>query len=94
MPPQRIVELTETQRAELRELRDHAELAYLRERAAAILKVADGQSVRQVALRSLLRVRDPETVSRWLAQYQALGGEGLRIKAGRGRKPKYFPPQS
>ena len=93
MPAAREVRLSESQQAELEETRDHHRLPYLRERAAAILKVAGGQSVRQVAEQGLMRRHEPETVSGWIDQYEARGLEGLKIKAGRGRKPVFSPSQ-
>jgi hypothetical protein len=42
MRPPQTLELSEQQRAELEDLRDHSPLPYLRERAAALLKIADG----------------------------------------------------
>ncbi|HML23368.1 MAG TPA: helix-turn-helix domain-containing protein [Aggregatilinea sp.] len=93
MPRRRQLELTPEQGAELRDLRDHAAQPYVRERAAALLKVAEGQPVRQVALQGLLRVHEPETVSTWIDRYRADGASGLRVKRGRGRKPAHFPPE-
>ena len=46
MPGRLQLSLTEPQRAELEELRDHSPRPYLRERAAALLKVAGGLSGR------------------------------------------------
>lgn len=57
--------------------------AYLRERAAALLKIAAGLSPRQVALRGLLRPRHPSAVNRWLAAYQAHGLGGLYVQPSR-----------
>ncbi len=56
------VTLSEQQREDLLDVRDHHEKPYMRERAAAVLKVAGppgekGQSARQVALHGLLRER-------------------------------------
>lgn len=85
------VRLSAEQRAELTRLRDHHAKAYVRERAAAILKVADGQSVYAVAERGLLRRRKAETVSDWIKRYLAEGGSGLLVQAGRGRKPAFSP---
>lgn len=61
------LDLTDEERAVLLRVRDHHEKPYMRERAAAVLKVAgapdeDGASVRQVALDGLLRERRPKTV--------------------------------
>ncbi len=51
MPARKELPLSEEQRAELLIVRDHTYQPYMREGAAALLKVADGQSVRQVALK-------------------------------------------
>jgi hypothetical protein len=83
--------LSDSQRAELAQLRDHHPKPYLRERAAALLKLADGWPFRLVAAQGLLRPRDPETVSAWLARYHAAGTAGLAIRKGRGRKPAFSP---
>ena len=45
----RAFDLTSAERAELTRLRDTAPQAYLRERAAALLKVADGMSAARAA---------------------------------------------
>ncbi|MFN3763204.1 MAG: hypothetical protein ACK4WK_08405, partial [Anaerolineae bacterium] len=73
------VVLTAEQRAELEQMRDHHPKPYVRERAAAILKVADGQSMRQVALCGLLKRREPETVKEWVLRYLADGPESLLV---------------
>lgn len=85
------LELTSEQQRELEYIRDHHEKAYIRERSAAILKIADGMSGRQVALHGLLRRRDPDSVYSWFHSYQAEGIAGLMIKPGRGRKPAFSP---
>lgn len=85
--------LSEAQKQELEQARGHHTKAYVREAAAAILKVAAGNSARQVAASGLLKVRDPETVSDWIQRYQAQGLAGLRVKAGRGRKAAFFPTE-
>ncbi|MCL6432098.1 MAG: helix-turn-helix domain-containing protein [Anaerolineae bacterium] len=87
----RVVHLNAQQRSELVHLRDHAPKAYLRERAAAILKIAGGQSARSVALNGLLKPRDPDSVRGWLNRYLAEGVKGLYIRPGRGRKPAFSP---
>ena len=91
MPAKTKVTLTAESRAELLYLRDHASKPYLRERAAAILKVADGHPVYQVAATGLLKPRAPTTVGNWIKRYQAEGVQGLYIRPGRGRKPSFFP---
>jgi hypothetical protein len=83
--------LTTEQRAELEWARDHHSKPYVRERTAAILEVADGQSNRQVALHGLLRRREPQAVKEWTLHYLAEGLDGLLVKPGRGRKPAFLP---
>lgn len=89
MPKQLQLDLTDRQRAELIDLRDHHEKPYIRERAAALLKIADGQSANQVAKGGLLKKRLHVTVGRWVERFRKKGAEGLKIKSGRGRKPSY-----
>ena len=93
MPRAYQLTLSEEQRAELKKARNTHPKAYVRERAAAILKVADGQSVRQVALHGLLKPREPETVSGWIARYLAEGVKGLLVRPGAGRKPAFSPSE-
>ena len=71
------VSLTEQQRQHLQEARDHHPEPYVRERSAAILKIADGHSPHWVATQGLLKPRDPDTVYRWLTQYLTEGLPGL-----------------
>jgi hypothetical protein len=92
MPNPLIIELTETQRAELEDVRNHHPKPYMRERAAAILKIADGVSGRETARHRLLRPHWPDTIYEWVRRYQAEGIAGLKIRPGRGRKPAFFPP--
>jgi len=69
----------------------HHPLPYVRERAAALLKMADEQSGRQVALHGLLKKRYPDTVYDWVKRFKAEGMPGLLVKPGRGRKPAFSP---
>lgn len=87
----RYLALTETEEQELTRLRDQAPKPYLRERAAALLKVADGQSAASVARQGLLRPRKPDTIYTWLDRFLIDGIAGLSIQAGRGRKPAFSP---
>jgi len=91
MPKSLTIELKAEQRRELEHARDHHEKPHVRERAAAILKIADGKSGRQVALDGLLKPRDPDSVYSWFHRYETEGLKGLLIKSGRGRKPTFSP---
>lgn len=94
MPAKLRLELTTQEILELKELRDHASKPYLRERAAAILKIAEGNSGREVALRGLLKPHWQDTIYEWVARYRVQGKAGLEIKLGRGRKPAFSPSVS
>jgi transposase len=83
--------LTPEQEEQLKQIRDTHKNAYMRERAAAILKVSQGISPRQVALTGLLKPRKPDTIRDWVKRYQSEGIAGLPVKPGRGRKPAYSP---
>ena len=85
------IELSEAQKQELQNMRDHAQEAYMRERAAALLKVAAGQTITEVAERGLLKTRKHETLRQWQKRYLEEGLNGLKIKAGRGRKAAFSP---
>lgn len=93
MPSAYKLKLSEGQEKELKGLRDQHPKPYVRERAAAILKVGEGQSIRQVALYGLLKGHEPETVREWIDRYLAEGKSGLEIRKGRGRKAAFFPSQ-
>ncbi len=83
--------LTRAERQTLEEMRDHAPKAYLRERAAALLKVDDGLPPARVAREGLLRPRKADTVYAWLDRFIEDGLAGLYIRSGRGRKPAFSP---
>jgi len=85
------ITLTGEQRRELEMARVYHERPYVRERASAILKIANGMTARQVALQGLLKPRDPDTVYAWVRRYRQEGIEGLLVKPGRGRKPPGSP---
>ncbi|MFN8633532.1 MAG: helix-turn-helix domain-containing protein [Chloroflexota bacterium] len=89
---QREVRLTTEQRAELEGVLRHDPKPYRRERAAAILQVANGTPAARVAASGLLVRRDPDTVYGWLDRYDEQGIAGLTIAAGRGRHPILSPP--
>jgi len=85
--------LSEEQRKELEHVRDHDRLPHMREKAAALLKIAAGETGRQVALHGLLRRRRTATIYEWVRRYHEAGIAGLQVRAGRGRKPAFAPEQ-
>ncbi len=89
MPPPLHIELTDEQAQELKQVRDSHPKAYLRERASAILKVAQGWSARQVGAQGLRKRHEPETLSLWVRQYVAEGVAGETRTRTKGR----FSPQ-
>lgn len=93
MAPRRILELSPAARQELETMRDHDPKPYRRQRAAALLKIADGASAHWVAQHGLLKAVDVDAVYRWLDRYQAEGIAGLAMRPGRGRKAAFSPPQ-
>lgn len=90
------ISLSEEQREELIDVRDHHEKPYMREEAAAVLKVAGprgepGESARQVALNGILRERDPDTVRGWVHAYKEESIGGFVVEEGRGQKSAFSP---
>jgi transposase len=70
------IELEPYQLVTLEQMRDRHPRPYLREKAAAILKVAAGETVEEVAQKGLLKRRKVATVRGWVKSYrdQGLGG--------------------
>jgi len=91
MPKRIRVSLSESQQRELEQARDGHPKAFIRERAAAVLKVACGNSVTEVAERGLLKRHEPETVHLWIKRYLQGGVGGWQVKPGRGRKALFSP---
>lgn len=91
MPKALTLSLSAPQKQQLTSYRDRHPKPYVRERAAALLHVAEGCQVQEVAATKLFKAREPETVAVWLHQYEKDGLDGLLIKAGRGRKPAFSP---
>jgi hypothetical protein len=73
----RMVTLRWAQRRDLEQGRDHDPRPYVRERCAALLKIAEGASAYSVARQGLVKARDPATVYAWLAHDLADGLAGL-----------------
>jgi hypothetical protein len=80
MTYQRTLELSAGQRQTLQHYRDHDQRPYVRERCAAILKIADGKAPHWVAQHGLLKPRDPDTVYAWLNRYETMGFVGLLVR--------------
>ena len=55
MAKRHILNLTDNQQDALRKLRNNGKQSYIRERAAAILKIASGMSPHKVAMQGLLK---------------------------------------
>lgn len=91
MSNKRELKLTDFEETTLIEMRDHHPKPHMRERAAALLKIAGGKSVNWVAQEGLLRERKWDTVAGWLNDYEAVGLGGLYIEEGRGRDPLVDP---
>lgn len=91
MPTAYQVPLTQEQEAELVRTRDHAPQPYLRERAAILLNIAAGRSIRSAAATGGLKPHHRDSVCGWVARYQTEGLAGLLVRKGRGRKPASFP---
>jgi hypothetical protein len=89
MPLAHTIALTAPERLTLVQARDHHPFPYARERAAAILKVAAGDSVRHVAAAGSLRPRRPETIGDWVDAYLGRGVVALVVRPGRGRESAY-----
>lgn len=85
MVVKRHLTLPEEQREELGAARDHDPHPQIRERAAAMLKIAAGEAPCAVAQRGLLRRRKPDTVYEWLNRYESEGMPGLRTHLQGGR---------
>ncbi len=90
MPKRIRIELSAEAQAVLERWSKQAPRPYLRERARAILAVAEGQPIYQVAAGLRVRVHR-NAVREWVKRFEAQGVEGLRMKKGRGRKPAFSP---
>lgn len=73
----RTLTLKSKQREALLWDRDHDPRPYVRERAAAMLKISAGQTPHFVAQHGLLKRRDPDTLYAWLALFETAGPQGL-----------------
>ena len=94
MPKLRTLLLNQDQREELLQCRNRHALPHMREKAAALLKIADGARPADVARSGLLKAHDPDVVYRWMTRYKQKGLSGLLVRQGRGRKPAFSPCSS
>ena len=90
MAQQRELNLTSEARAKLEQLRAETKYEYVRERCAALLKIADGRSAHWVASQGLLKKRDPDTVYNWLNIYEQEGITGLQEHRQGGNQREYL----
>ena len=86
--------LSPEDRTALERQRNTAPKPFQRERAAALLKVADGLSPAWVARHGLLRPHKRTTVYTWVRRFRLEGLASLSIRPGRGRKPALSPSLS
>lgn len=73
MAEHRTLDLSDEQRVTLEAGRDHHPQPAVRERCAALWKIATGKSPPWVARHGLLQGRDLDTIYAWLDRYQAEG---------------------
>jgi len=85
------LELDPYQQVTLECMRDRHPVPYLREKAAALLKIASGQKIEEVARSGLLKPRKADTVRGWLKSYQRYG---LGALYQRPRRRRFFPPRA
>ena len=90
MAQRRQLNLTTTQEEALTQLRDQTQQEYVRERCAALLKIARGNSPHWVALHGLLKPRDPDTIYSWLEIYETEGIAGLQAHQQGGPRRRYL----
>jgi len=85
MPKRYKIELTKPEQEKLEGWVKNPPRPYLRERARAILKISQGETIQAVAEKLRVRVHR-NAVSEWVKRFLSSGSEGLKIKRGRGRK--------
>ena len=89
MVRKRTLTLTDEEREQLIEHRDHDANPQVRERCAALVKIAEGQTAHAVARAGLLKPRDPDTIYGWLAVYEKQGLEGLLSRLHGGQRQRF-----
>ena len=90
MPKRYEIVLGEQEKQKLESWVKNPPSPYLRERARAILKVSEGETIQATAGKLRIRVHR-NAVSEWVKRFLSDRLEGLKIKKGRGRKAIFSP---
>jgi transposase len=90
MPKRYKIVLSEQEKQKLEGWLKNPPSPYLRERARAILKVSQGETIEATAQKLRVRVHR-NAVSEWVQRFLSERLEGLKIKVGRGRKAVFSP---
>jgi hypothetical protein len=90
MPKRYKIVLSEEEKQQLESWVKNPPSPYLRERARAILKVSQGETLEATAEKLRVRVHR-NAISEWVKRFLADRLQGLKIKAGRGRKAVFSP---
>lgn len=90
MPKRYEVVLSEQEKQKLEGWIKNPPSPYLRERARAILKVSQGETIQARAEKLRVRVHR-NAVSEWVKRFLSERLEGLKIRRGRGRKAIFSP---
>jgi hypothetical protein len=90
MPKRYKIVLTDPEREKLESWVKNPPSLYLRERARAILHVSHGETLQATAEKLRVRVHR-NAIAEWVKRFLADRLEGLKIKAGRGRKAVFSP---
>jgi transposase len=90
MPKRYEIMLTKPEKQKLEGWVKNPPSPYLRERARAILKVSQGETLQATAEKLRVRVHR-NAVSGWVKRFLSDGLDGLKIKRGRGRKSVFSP---
>ena len=77
MAIRRTLALKAKQQLELEHHRDHDPCPCVRERCSVLLQIAAGRAPHAIAIRGVLRPRDPDTVYGWLRVYETEGVAGI-----------------
>lgn len=86
----RTLTITDEERKQLQDYRDHSGHPQVRERCAAMLKIAEGKSPFWLSQEGLLKHHSPNTIYGWLDLYQQEGLKGLVERLHGGSRPHGF----